>query len=373
MMTENMELGPNSEHLAIVKKGAGAIEEWRLKNKRENLLLWGADLSKAKLSGANLKGSVLNFGNLMYADLSKTNLIRAKLFESNLSFVNLSESNLSGADLGYANLKGVTFSNTNLSRSNLAGTLFVYSAGKANLKEAIMHYTTLIACDMNDFENVETVKHKGPSFVDTETLLTSYMVAGDCFDTKLKPFFIDAGLSKALLDSLPEIVAGIAYCNCFVCYGEPDKKFAEKLVRDLKAEGVQCWIYSMDSTPGRRIWKEITEMRRKADKMIVLCSANSLIREAVKKEIEEQIDEEPENLVPISLDNLWKKEGFTVKRGERDLKQDLMECTYADFSEGSKYDASLNRLLRGLKRGKKIPRKRARKIDPENRACAIST
>ena len=84
------------------------------------------------------------------------------------------------------------------------------------------------------------------------------------------------------------------YCYCFVCYGVPDKEFAERLVDDLRKFGVPCWLYSMDYTSGEWTWREITQKRREADKMIVLCSAKSLIRGDVLKEIEEQIDETPE-------------------------------------------------------------------------------
>jgi len=128
------------------------------------------------------------------------------------------------------------------------------------------------------------------------------------------------------------------YYSCFISYGKPDKDFTEKLISDLEAKGVSCWLYSLDATPGERIWREIGRKRREADKMIVLCSANSLIRDGILKEIEEQIDENPDKIIPISLDNLWKERGFRVMRAFRDLKPFLMDRNYADFSDLSKYE-----------------------------------
>ena len=92
------------------------------------------------------------------------------------------------------------------------------------------------------------------------------------------------------------------------------------------------------------------EKRREAEKMIVLCSAKALIRDGVLKEIEEQIDEDPDKIVPISLDDTWKESGFPVKRGQRDLKPFLVERNYADFGDKSKYEDALDRLLNGIER-----------------------
>ena len=84
--------------------------------------------------------------------------------------------------------------------------------------------------------------------------------------------------------------------------------------------------------------------------MIVLCSYKSLIRDGVKKEIEEQIDENPDKIIPISLDNTWREDGCLIMRGKHDLKPFLLERNYADFSDKSQYAASLNKLLKGLER-----------------------
>lgn len=126
--------------------------------------------------------------------------------------------------------------------------------------------------------------------------------------------------------------------------------FAERLKQDFMAKGVSCWVYSLDSTPGARTWGEISLRRREAEKMIVLCSAKSLIREGVLKEIEEQIDENPDKLVPVSLDDTWKETGFLVRRGTEDLKPFLLERNYADFSSPKHYREEFRRLLRGVEK-----------------------
>jgi uncharacterized protein YjbI with pentapeptide repeats len=317
--------------------------------------LTGADLSSANLSKSVFKEATLDFSFLGRANLSEADFSKASLFDTNLSYADLSLTNFSGADLSITEIVtdklGADFSGVNL----LGATLRYLDFSKVKIAGAIMGYTVLADCVLVGGVGLETIKHDGPSNIDFWTLLNSFRMAGGKFPADVELFLLNAGIPKHLLDVFPDIVANIEYCRCFICYGAPDTEFAEKLVDDLRKLGVSCWLYSMDSTPGERTWSEITKKRREADKMIVLCSDKSLIRDGVLKEIEEQIDENPEKIVPISLDNIWKEKGFHVKRGERDLKTFLIERNYADFSDKSKYQGSLQKLLKALKRKSQTP------------------
>ena len=106
----------------------------------------------------------------------------------------------------------------------------------------------------------------------------------------------------------------------------------------------------MDNTPGERTFGEITKRRREADKMILICSADSLVRDGVSKEIEAQLDEAPDSIIPISRDTLWKHTGLGVKRAMRELKPFLMDNNYANFESDDQYDESLQRVLSALER-----------------------
>ena len=152
---------------------------------------------------------------------------------------------------------------------------------------------------------------------------------------------------------IPKIASG-KYYNCFISYGQPDQKFAERVKKDLEQLGVVCWFYPHDYTPGEKVWNEIKEKMRQAEKVLVICSAKSLIREGFLKEIEEQYDMGADKIIPISLDNLWKEKGFQVKRGNIDLKQSLLERNYAEFSyrPGPKYSEALKMLLSALRKPK---------------------
>ena len=94
---------PNPEHLAKLKEGLEAWNEWRRVNTEVE-----PDLSGANLSGADLSGADLSKANLSDADLSRANLSDADLGRANLSHANLSYANLGGADLSGAYLGGAT-------------------------------------------------------------------------------------------------------------------------------------------------------------------------------------------------------------------------------------------------------------------------
>ena len=379
----------NPEHVEIVKKGAAAIEEWRRKHPKTTLQLsksqlikanlansnlskvvlykadlFQADLSRANLSkadvscanlfganltGANLDKANLSVSNLIHVNLAGASLVGANLRKVDLSAANLSKTNLSGADLTASYLHYPDFLETNLSSANLTFAVLVFMKD-ANLTNAVMHDTTLVNCNLAKCVGLETVKHEGPNSVDFRTLVSSFRDAGNRLTSELATFLLNSGLPKDFVETLPKILAEVRYCSSFVCYGSPDLKFAKKLRKGLMAKGVPCWLYSLDAIPGERTWREITSRRREAEKMIVLCSAEALIRDGVLKEIEEQIDEDPDKIVPISLDDTWKQDGFLVKRGQRDLKPFLLQRNYADLSDQSKYNESLLKLLKGLKR-----------------------
>jgi uncharacterized protein YjbI with pentapeptide repeats len=389
----------NPAHLEIVRGGANSITEWRIKHPHERLNLHGAKLNGIDLTGANLEGADLSEAflnnailpgiNMVGADLACSFFDRAILGGADLSqahapntqfgFAELIRANLSNADLSNAHFFQATFtlahlykaclkyasvpysyfalsnlSHADLSEADLLCTEFLQcDLTGTDLTGAFVHNTIFGDCDLSVCIGLELAQHAGPSTIGVDTLIRSFRGAGNRFTPEMEKFFLNAGVPKQLLDAIPRILAGFHYCTCFIAYGDPDRAFAEKLKKDLMSKDVSVWVYSLDATPGERTWKEIGQRRRDAEKMIVLCSSQALIRDGVLKEIEEQIDEDPDKIVPISLDDTWKQDGFVIRRGHReDLKTFLLDRNYADFCDESKYGESLNRLLKGIRREK---------------------
>ncbi|MEE9145390.1 MAG: toll/interleukin-1 receptor domain-containing protein [Candidatus Binatia bacterium] len=360
----------NKDHFALLRQGVGGWNKWRISNPEIEPDLSEANLNGANLIGANLcdvnlSGARLSRADLFVAKLIRANLRRAQLRGANLAGAKLSEANLRGANLIDANLIGVNLSGAKLGRADLSGAnlreanltkadLNGADLGRASLIDADLTGATLsevrlwktVLADVNltKVKGLDSCEHWGPSTVDHRTILRSGPLP--------REFLLGCGVPLVLPDALLRITAKEKYYNCFIVYGDPDRNFAEKLYQNLKRKGISCWLYAMDAKVGERTWKEIGQMPREANKVVVICSRRSLARPGILKEIEEQIDQDPDKLVPISLDNFWKDPGYKVNRDMGDLKPFLIERNYADFSNPSFKKAFAN-LLRGLELPKK--------------------
>ena len=95
----NPEYRANPEHLAILKQGVDAWNEWRKQNPDIRPDLSEADLNGAYLVQADLSGVNLTGADLSGADLSGANLSGADLSNANLEFSQLVQCNLTDATL----------------------------------------------------------------------------------------------------------------------------------------------------------------------------------------------------------------------------------------------------------------------------------
>jgi hypothetical protein len=102
----------NKKHVAQLKQGVEAWNQWRRENPKTRPNLSRADLIRASLSGADLRRT-----NLGKADLRRADLRGADLFGANLGGADLGHANLRGADLDYANLRGTGLSEADLTHS----------------------------------------------------------------------------------------------------------------------------------------------------------------------------------------------------------------------------------------------------------------
>lgn len=121
-----MELIPNVNHLAELKKGRYAWGKFRDEN-NEPPQLAGIDLSSGDRAGPFLWNPIQRRANLGCSNEAKDgqrlNFENAKFDGSNLSNVNLAGAILTGASLKGCNLSGAILNGANLCRSSWTGTI----------------------------------------------------------------------------------------------------------------------------------------------------------------------------------------------------------------------------------------------------------
>jgi uncharacterized protein YjbI with pentapeptide repeats len=177
----------NDEHVALLKTGVKAWNEWRRENFDVKQDISYAHLGGADLSGANLSRAYLYNADLRKADLRKADLSYARLGGADLSGANLSANlfkglrgayfcradieatrrtllvsgrylsnrtdlsyaDLGGADLSGANLSEVTLAHANLTGANLSGAdLSVADLIGANLRRTNLTGANLATADL---------------------------------------------------------------------------------------------------------------------------------------------------------------------------------------------------------------------------------
>ncbi len=371
----------NPEHIEILKKGIGFWNKWReenthlipdlrdvhLKNRNlnhinlsfadlrrfhltESQISWAnfhntlliraeltnsiinkTDFSNSQIMSANFCQSKLRGSNFRRSDLSRTDFKFAQLRDTDLSFVILNNADLSDADLAGSSLNNTVFNNTILQNCN-----FDFS---------FLNETSFNNVDLSKCLNLKNTNHSGRSYISIETLLIS--------NGKIPLNFLrGVGIPENFIEYLPSLLRQpIQFYSCFISHSNKDKIFIDRLYNDLQAKGVRCWFFPEDAKWGKTVWGEIDRGIKIYDKLMVVCSENSLQSEPVIREIERALqreDKEHKNILfPIRIDN------YIFDKWEHERKVDVVNKVVGDFSgwdkDVDKYNKSLNRLIKALR------------------------
>jgi hypothetical protein len=150
----------------------------------------------------------------------------------------------------------------------------------------------------------------------------------------------------------------LEFYKCFISFTEADDSISKRLYYDLQGAGVRCWRWKEDAQWGKTLMRSIDEAVRFYDKLIVICSEQSLNSPAVIREVERALQKEDdlarqgkesEVLFPIRLDDYI----FTGWNHHR--KTDLTAKNVGDFRHWKNHDSyqkAFDRLLHDLKAGK---------------------
>jgi hypothetical protein len=331
----------NPEHLAKLKEGVEAWNQWRQENPAVD-----PDLSGASLSGADLWRADLYGANLKGASLGGVNLV-----ETRLSGADLSGADLDGADLAAADLYKADLRSAMLTANFLSANLDYALLSQADLAGAWFGYTTFADTDLSDVKGLDAVVHQGPSCIGIDTIYKS--------KGKIPHIFLrGCGVPENFIEYMASLVGtGIEFYSLFISYSTKDQEFPERIHTDLQAKGVRCWFAPHDMLSGKKVYEQIDEAIRVHDKLLLILSPDRMESEWVKTEISKarkrEIKEGKRVLFPIrlcSFETLRDWECFDSDAG-KDSAIEIREYFIPDFSNWKDHDAyklAFDRLLRDL-------------------------
>lgn len=379
---EDLRIGPNLDHVDLLKGGYKKWNKWRENNPSiwPNLIgadLQGVDLSKCDLHYANMQNANLAGANLRDAWLSATHFEEANLTEADLSGAyaewvllplakldkcTAMETDFTKAFIQQASAIGANFASSsfknsvlvwvNLKESYLANTNFTSADIRlANLEGAKTGQTSFVNCNLMDSERLETIEHHSHSYIDHLTLEQS--------GTLPKSFLRGCGLPEIYIDYLPSMLeSAIAFYSCFISYSHNDKVFARYLHSLLQDRGIRCWLDDHQILPGDDVHSEIQRGIKHWDKVLLCCSENSLTSWWVDNEIETAFAKERSlmkerghkvlSLIPLDLD------GFIFSGKWQSGKEEQIKSRLAaDFtgwqSNPDKSSEQFERLVKALR------------------------
>ena len=370
MMSNDPTLFPRLSRLDFEEEFARARTE-----KRPPELSGSAD-SSIDLSGLDFTSEYndsdgLYCGNYLGIDLRHAILRNCKLKRCDISNANLRGADLSGSDLREANLyntlmQGARLDGVNLTEANLVSAeLSETRLAGANLRNAHFGQTTVIETDLSRANDLATIIHMGPSAIDTRSLRLTTAGLVDQPEHLRQDFFrflSSAGMDDELITVVRTWVGQpVEYYSIFISHSSLDKEFARKLYRDLRAAGVSCWLDERKLLPGDSILEEVDRGIKQSDRLLLVCSQNSLNPTTgwwVEQELERGLAKERELrrsgrqmrvIVPITIDD------YVFIQWSSGYRSTVLERKIGDFRDKrtEAYARSLQQLVAALDRDRR--------------------
>ena len=310
----------------------------------------GASLPGAIFDDAELDDAWFYFTDLPEASFVGANLQQSDFYEVGLSLARLRSAQLMDAVFDQVDLTGADLTDCDLADAHLIRTEF----RDTTLGNAGLGRTAFSDVDVSHFCDAVDLRHEGPSYIDFRSVMKSYHHPG------LKRFLVDCGVPPLIAEYTVDAARAegegaleTLMRSTFISYGGPDEAFARRLYEELRAHGVTTFFFPETARVGRRIGDEVHSRIHEHDRVILVCSRDSLDRPGVRNEIQETFDREARDggaayLLPIRLDDY-------VLRGWADqLAERVRGRVVADFSDAMTddraFDKAMHRLLAELRR-----------------------
>jgi hypothetical protein len=143
--------------------------------------------------------------------------------------------------------------------------------------------------------------------------------------------------------------------SLFISYGGPDEPLAKAITTWLKSAGIKTWFFPEDSLPGQKLHRMMFEGVNNHDRVLLLCSKNSLIRAGVLNELERVLERESSEgggdiLIPVTVDDFVFGDWNTERRDIVKQIQSRVVTTIPDPKvDAAGFEREMLRLQEALK------------------------
>lgn len=303
----------------------------------------GAKLTYTQLKGANLRGATLDWASVNATDLIGADFVGASFRNADLTGAKLEQADCTDVDFSSAYLNNMSFGRTILKRIKLNRT-----------KVSSVHFDDV---ELSAFCDARSLIHNGRSSIDATSVMWSYS------HPNLKHFMLDCGVPEIFATYMIDCAAALGepllrklMQSTFISYGGPDEAFARRLYDVLRAHRVMTFFFPESATLGERIDNEVFQRLQDHDRVLLVCSRDSLDRTGVIHEIQETLDREARDggatyLLPIMLDDYvldgWEK--IQPRLAER-IRRRIVGDFRGTKRNKARFDKAMDRVLDALKK-----------------------
>jgi hypothetical protein len=364
-----------AELLSRIEKGEKSFQGTKLPNSDlsglnlSNLNFCGSDFSNSDFSDSNLYNSVLHASILEKTNFNETNLSSCDFSETNLTDSKIISCQISNVDFTDAKLTSVTFDHLELERAIFSRTFFLNADfNNVNLTDSWFDSCLIYSSNFNQCSLVDTKIINTPleCFINSkidemfDMTIDWKSIGQSISEVDLPTFLRKCGIPELisiyLIDSVKTLDPDMIFKymqKVFISYGSPDVEFARKLKKFLTKNGVSTWFFEEDADFGQKLHKMMRENINKYDRVLLICSEQSLSRPGVLNEIEQTLSREAREareggssiFIPINLDDYI----FSDKFRSKDISQEILDRVAADFTNDENFEPQLRRLLKILR------------------------